>query len=57
MKNKDCIENDYGTDKYCTCDKYSYSEHECPYNEEINKDSEQSCTCCPYCTHQCCMDI
>jgi len=49
--------DDYGTDEYCTCDKYTYEEHTCPYAEDINGDSETLCTCCPYCEHQCCMDI
>jgi len=49
--------DDYGTDKYCTCDKHTYEEHTCPYAEDISLDSDTLCTCCPYCEHKCCMDI
>jgi len=53
---KNCAD-DYGTNEYCTCDKHVYDEHTCPYAEDISGDSETLCTCCPYCEHQCCMDI
>lgn len=55
---------DYGTSEYCTCGKYFYEDHACPYDEEMSSDdedfdsdNERSCSCCPYCTHQCSMDI
>ena len=31
--------------------------HTCPYNEEINDDSESLCECCPCAEHECLMDI
>ena len=49
--------DDYGTDEHCTCDKYHYNEHTCPFDEEINDDSGTLCNCCPYCKYQCAMDI
>lgn len=44
---------------YCTCQISHYDEHTCPYDEELFGDEEDigTCTCCPYCTEQCCMDI
>ena len=49
--------SDYGTDKYCTCNKYNYDEHTCPFQEEVLDDYKSLCTCCPYCEYQCAMDI
>ena len=31
--------------------------HPCPYNEDINDDSETLCNCCADCQHECAMDI
>ncbi len=56
IANTNVSSSDYGTDKYCTCEKHNYDSHTCPYGQEIN-DSDDECTCCPYCEHQCCMDI
>ncbi len=46
---------DEETDK-CTCD-IEYEEHTCPFSEEIHDDHESLCTCCPYCEHNCAMDV
>ena len=48
--------DDYGTDKYCTCEKHSYDSHTCPFKTEIYEDDVECC-CCPYCVHECGMDI
>jgi len=32
-------------------------EHTCPYNEDINNDSETTCNYCVECQYQCAMDI
>ena len=58
MKNKlnEIDNSDFNTMGYCTCDKYQYEEHVCPYSEEINNNSDYLCNCCPYCEHQCAMD-
>lgn len=39
----------------CTCEE-SYDEHTCPFKKEIN-DSNDTCSCCEYCTQQCAWDI
>lgn len=46
-------------DDHCTCDEMSVGNcHSCPYAEELSgNDDPEHCTCCPYCTHQCYMDI
>lgn len=49
-------DNDFETDKYCTCDKYTYEEDYCPYAEEIHGE-EQTCNCCPYCRNECAENI
>lgn len=38
--------NDYGADKYCTCEKYYYPEHTCPLASEVHKNNDP-CKCCP----------
>jgi len=43
-------------DTECKCNESS-EEHTCPYAEEINEDSETTCTCCDFCAHECCMEI
>lgn len=40
----------------CTCN-VDNEEHSCAYQCEINDDDEFTCHCCPYCTHECAMDI
>ena len=37
----------------CTCNEKLCESHTCPFKEEINNDSESTCTCCEYCTKQC----
>jgi len=49
--------DDYGIDKYCTCEKHGYDSHTCPFAEEILDDSEKKCNCCPYCENECSMAI
>jgi len=31
--------------------------HPCPFQEEINNNSETLCDCCDECAHECAMDI
>ena len=31
--------------------------HSCPYQSDVNNDSESLCDCCEECTDECCMDI
>lgn len=50
-------EDDYGHDDKCTCDNHKYPPHTCPFKEEIVGDHDTECTCCPYCEHECSMDI
>lgn len=40
------------------CGKHPAEElHSCPFQEEINDNSEAGCNCCADCVHECCMDI
>lgn len=32
-------------------------EHTCPYQEEINDNTEAKCNCCRECSQECCDDI
>jgi hypothetical protein len=41
----------------CRCGSDSESLHICPYQQDINGDSETLCNCCSDCEHQCMMDI
>ena len=41
----------------CSCGNEYIGEHTCPYQEEINEDSETLCNCCKECTQQCVWDI
>ena len=41
----------------CSCGNEYIGEHTCPYQEEINEDSETLCNCCKECTQQCAWDI
>ena len=43
---------------HCTCDEIDYEPHSCPFQEDVWGDHNQEyCTCCPYCTEQCYIDI
>ena len=44
-------------DEKCTCDSDCYDEHPCPFEEDVNDNSDSTCNCCPYCTYQCGLDI
>ncbi len=33
------------------------SPHSCPYQADVNEDSETLCTCCEDCEYECAMDI
>jgi hypothetical protein len=44
-------------DYICTCTDEEIEEHTCPYDEDINGDSESMCHCCDYCGNQCAQDI
>lgn len=39
------------------CTNENEEPHTCPYDEDINNDSETLCTCCADCAHACAMDI
>ena len=56
---EDKVIDDFGTDEYCTCDKYDYEDHICPFSEAMNDDNDSLCTCncCPHCHCNCSMDI
>ena len=41
----------------CTCDEIDWEYHSCPYAEDINDDSSDSCNCCPFCESNCSNDI
>lgn len=41
----------------CRCGAEGKELHTCPYNEDINDDSETKCNCCDDCMQQCCDDI
>lgn len=43
----------------CKCGK-EFDElplHTCPYQEDVNNDSEFTCNCCDECRQECCDDI
>lgn len=41
----------------CTCDQFQPT-HSCPYASELrDDDSEDYCSCCPYCRRQCAEDV
>lgn len=44
-------------DPNCTCSDDSYDFHTCPFQEDVNDDSEYTCNCCSHCEHECAMDI
>ena len=41
----------------CRCGSDPESLHICPYQQDINGDSETLCNCCSECEHQCAQDI
>lgn len=42
----------------CKCEKNpAEPDHTCPYNEDINNDSETLCNCCKDCAQECAWDI
>lgn len=47
---------DEGTEEYCTCEKYNYPPDVCPFADEIHN-SQEECTCCPFCRHDCWMNV
>ena len=42
---------------HCTCNENSETEHGCPYQEDVNDDSDYRCMCCAYCQQNCADDI
>lgn len=48
-------ENDYG--EPCTCAVEVIEPHPCPFNQDVNDDSDSLCTCCTSCEAQCVMEI
>jgi hypothetical protein len=49
-----------GVDRARYCDglgRQALEPHPCPYQEEINDDSESLCECCEACAYECAMDI
>lgn len=48
---------DTAEDTFCTCDSVEHTDHTCPYSSDVHNDDEYTCTCCPYCTNECAMDI
>lgn len=40
----------------CTCESL-HEEHPCPYDEEINPDCVEICTCCPACVRACSEEV
>jgi len=43
--------------EYCTCETEIIEPHPCPFQEDVNGDSETLCKCCECCEQQCCDDI
>lgn len=33
------------------------TKHSCPYQSDVNSDSEYQCNCCDDCAYECAMDI
>jgi len=42
-------------DLECTCSE-GWDEHACPFAEDVH-DTVVLCECCPFCEHECAMDI
>jgi len=43
--------------EHCTCKTETIRPHTCPFQEDINGDSETKCECCEFCEEQCCQDV
>lgn len=43
-------------DEICTCESCT-EEHTCPFEVDVNDDSEYTCTCCDVCQDQCADEI
>lgn len=43
--------------KKCWCGNEEIEKHTCPYQEDVNGDSEYLCNCCDSCEQNCCDDI
>ncbi len=39
------------------CKNQPSNYHTCPYQEDVNNDSDYQCTCCKDCEYECAMDI
>ena len=39
------------------CKHEPLDKHTCPYQEDVNGDSESLCNCCDECTQECAWDI
>jgi len=53
-------DEDHWTDEIelkCTCKKYEWEKHFCPFLAEIENDFKTLCVCCPFCTEECALDI
>jgi hypothetical protein len=37
----------------CTCGEEYAETHVCPYEQEVNDNDEDYCTCCDFCTENC----
>lgn len=43
--------------RFCRDDHPKAEPHACPFDEEVNGDSETLCRCCESCTSECADDI
>ena len=41
----------------CTCATEEIEPHGCPYSADVHGDYDTKFTCCPFCEHECAMDI
>ena len=41
----------------CKCGEPGRKKHDCPYQADVNNDSETMCNCCIDCTNECLNDI
>jgi hypothetical protein len=41
----------------CKCGLAGLPAHPCPYQEDVNNDSDFQCECCAACERECCDDI
>jgi len=44
--------DNHSENEKCTCDEWQ-EPHPCPFDEEVDGDSETLCNCCPVCTEEC----